>query len=121
METVYDIIGEAGFERLVRGFYAHVPTDEILGPMYPPEDFEGAERRLRDFLVGRFGGPQRYIEERGHPKLRMRHAPFPIDEAARMRWLTLMDRSLTQAAFPEQVTMLLRGFFFDTSGFLVNR
>ena len=63
---VYARIGEEGFARLVRAFYAQVPGDDILGPMYPAEDMSGAEERLRDFLVGRFGGPPRYMEQRGH-------------------------------------------------------
>lgn len=71
----------------MRAFYAQVPTDDILGPMYPPEDLAGAEERLRDFLVGRFGEPPRYIEQRGHPRLRMRHAPFKLDQRARDCWL----------------------------------
>ena len=64
---MYDAIGEAGFERLVGAFYAQVPGDDILGPMYPQEDLPGAEERLRDFLVFRFGGPPRYAERRGIP------------------------------------------------------
>ena len=88
---VYARIGEEGFARLVHAFYAQVPGDDILGPMYPADDLAGAEERLRDFLVGRFGGPPRYIQQRGHPRLRMRHMPFAIDMAARNRWVQLMD------------------------------
>jgi hemoglobin len=91
---LYEIIGEDGFRRLVSAFYRRVPSDDILGPMYPESDFEGAEERLRDFLVGRFGGPQRYIEQRGHPRLRLRHAPFAVDVRARDRWLQLMGAAL---------------------------
>src|SRR5437667_91761 len=69
-QEVYGIIGEGGFERLIAAFYRQVPGDDILGPMYPADDLEGAERRLRDFLIFRFGGPQRYLAERGHPRLR---------------------------------------------------
>ena len=89
-EQVYGRIGEEGFARLVGAFYAQVPADDILGPMYPAHDLAAAEVRLRDFLVGRFGGPPRYIEQRGHPRLRMRHMPFAIDQAARDRWMQLM-------------------------------
>ena len=92
-EEVYAVIGEAGFDRLVGAFYAQVPADPILGPMYPADDLAGAEQRLRDFLIGRFGGPPRYVAQRGDPRLRMRHAPFAIDTAARDRWVTLMDRA----------------------------
>jgi hemoglobin len=118
---VYAAIGEDGFARLVRGFYAQVPGDEVLGPMYPADDLAGAEERLRDFLIGRFGGPLRYIEQRGHPRLRMRHAPFHIDGAARNRWVTLMDRALDDARLPEAATSLLREFFHSTATFMINR
>ena len=120
-EDVYSRIGEAGFTRLVRAFYAQVPADDVLGPMYPKDDLEGSEQRLRDFLVGRFGGPPRYIEQRGHPRLRMRHAPFVVDERARDRWVLLMGRALDEAALPEDVTVLLREFFGSVATFLRNR
>jgi hemoglobin len=120
-EEVYATIGEDGFARLVRAFYAQVPSDDVLGPMYPKDDLDGAEARLRDFLVGRFGGPARYIERRGHPRLRMRHMPFVVDEAARDRWVLLMGRALDQAALPPDVTALLREFFGAMATFLRNR
>lgn len=118
---VYGRIGEDGFARLARAFYAQVPDDEVLAPMYPRDDLEGAEERLRDFLVGRFGGPARYVERRGHPRLRMRHAPFAIDEAARDRWVRNMDRALAEAQLPEEVTAALGAFFRSTATFLRNR
>jgi hemoglobin len=118
---VYEAIGEAGFDRLVRAFYAQVPGDDILGPMYPRGDFTGAEARLRDFLVFRFGGPPRYLERRGHPRLRARHGPFPIDRAARERWVMLMERALDEAALPADAAALLRAFFGDTATFLINQ
>lgn len=121
MANLFDVIGEDGFERLVRAFYRQVPHDPILGPMYPPDDMAGAEQRLRDFLVGRFGGPQRYIEQRGHPRLRARHFPFAIDSAARQRWLELMDRALLEAAFPADVDRQLREFFDAVATMMVNR
>jgi hemoglobin len=119
-EEVYLTIGEDGFGRLVGAFYAQVPGDDVLGRMYPPHDLQGAEQRLRDFLIGRFGGPARYIEQRGHPRLRLRHAPFAIDAAARNRWVTLMDRALDEARLPADVTSLLREFFHSTATFLRN-
>ncbi len=118
---VYARIGEDGFARLVRAFYAQVPADDILGPMYPPEDMEGAEDRLRDFLVGRFGGPPRYMEQRGHPRLRMRHMPFAIDTEARNRWVTLMDRALADTALPEDAVAVLQPFFHHMASFMINR
>ncbi len=102
-------------------FYRQVPSDDILGPMYPPEDLEGAEQRLRDFLVGRFGGPSRYIDERGHPRLRMRHAPFPIDGAARDRWVQLMEQALAEAALPAGPAAHLREFFASVATMMINR
>jgi hemoglobin len=120
-EQVYAIIGEEGFAGLVRAFYAQVPADPILGAMYPAHDLAGAEERLRDFLIGRFGGPPRYIEQRGHPRLRMRHMPFVIDGPARNRWVALMDRALDEAALPGEVTSLLREFFHATATFLRNQ
>jgi len=117
---VYAQIGEEGFRRLVEGFYSQVPADDILAPMYPAGDLPGAEERLRDFLVGRFGGPQRYIESRGHPRLRMRHMPFRLDQRARDRWVQLMDRALDQAALPAESCQVLREFFHHMSTFLMN-
>ena len=118
---IYATIGEDGFERLVGLFYRQVPTDDILGPMYPKDDLAAAEQRLRDFLVGRFGGPQRYIEQRGHPRLRMRHAPFPIDHEARDRWMELMGHALDEAHLPADVTEFLREFFGGVATMMVNR
>jgi hemoglobin len=120
-QDVYDLIGEEGFARLVTAFYAQVPRDEVLGPMYPPHDLAGAEERLRDFLVVRFGGPPRYLEQRGHPRLRGRHAPFAIDQDARDRWVAMMERALAEAALPAAADEILRKFLFTTATFLINR
>jgi hemoglobin len=119
---IYARIGEDGFARLVRAFYAQVPTDDVLGPMYAQVgDLPGAETRLRDFLIGRFGGPMRYVEQRGHPRLRQRHAPFHIDEPARDRWIALMMRALDTAGLPADATEVLRTFFASTATFMINR
>ena len=120
-EQLYFIIGEDGFRRLIRAFYSQVPQDEILGPMYPAEELAAAEQRLADFLIFRFGGPTHYIQRRGHPRLRMRHAPFAIDQRARDRWVVLMDRALDEAAFPEEAASVLREFLHDTATFMINR
>ena len=117
---VYSLIGDVGFERLVSAFYRRVRTDDILGPMYPPEDMAGAEQRLRDFLVFRFGGPERYISQRGHPRLRMRHAPFRITQAGRDRWVTLMEAALVEAELPTEAVPPLRKFFHDAATFMIN-
>jgi len=120
-DEVYSRIGEKGFERLVAAFYRRVRSDDLLGPMYPPHDLAGAEQRLRDFLVGRFGGPQRYVAQRGHPRLRMRHMPFAVDLAARDRWVALMQDALDETALEPDSAATLRGFFADTATFLINR
>jgi hemoglobin len=117
---VYARIGEDGFERLVHAFYGQVPGDDILGPMYPADDLPGAEQRLRDFLVGRFGGPQRYMQQRGHPRLRIRHQPFRLDQRARDRWVTLMERALDLTQLPGEADTILREFFRHTATFLMN-
>lgn len=121
MPTPFDLIGEDGFTRLVRAFYAQVPGDDILGPMYPAQDLAGAEERLRLFLLFRFGGPETYTERRGHPRLRLRHAPFPLDVRAAERWLSLMDNALHQVALPEAVDAELRKYFRETAYFLINK
>jgi hemoglobin len=118
---IYAAIGEVGFERLVAAFYRQVPGDDVLGPIYPAHDLKGAEQRLRDFLIFRFGGPAVYIEQRGNPRLRMRHAPFSIGQAQRARWVRLMRRALDEAAFPDEVRQILQTFFESTAAFLVNR
>jgi hemoglobin len=118
---VYSLVGEQGFARLTAAFYRRVPHDDILGPMYPAHDLAAAEQRLRDFLVGRLGGPPRYIEQRGHPRLRARHAPFRIDQAARDRWLALMSDAIEEAALPAEAEQFLRTFLGEMSTFLINR
>jgi hemoglobin len=120
-QDVYALIGEEGFTRLIAAFYRQVPGDDILGPMYPADDLAGAEQRLRDFLVGRFGGPPRYIQERGHPRLRMRHAPFPVTGAARDRWIALMYHALDEARLPPAADALLREFFAAVATMMINR
>src|SRR3954462_12880826 len=118
---VHSIIGDEGFARLVAAFYRRVPSDEILGAMYPKDDLAGAEVRLRAFLIQRFGGPETYSQQRGHPRLRMRHAPFAIDQRGRDRWVKLMDRALDESNLDERAVPLLRRFFHDSATFMINR
>lgn len=118
---IHNAIGSDGISRLVREFYRQVPLDDILGPMYPAEDLQGAEDRLRMFLIFRFGGPQDYLQHRGHPKLRLRHAPFAIDQAARDRWVRLMDNALQSCQFQADVTHVIRMFLSSVASFLINR
>jgi hemoglobin len=118
---IFARIGEEGIARVVAAFYRRVPQDDVLGPMYPPEDLAGAEVRLRDFLIYRFGGPVRYLEQRGHPRLRARHAPFGIDKAARDRWMQLMADAIAEATLPAEVEEGMRHFLDGMSTFLINR
>ena len=95
MQTLYERIGgETAFATLVQEFYRGVSEDELLKPMYPPEDMAGAERRLKMFLEQYWGGPKTYQEERGHPRLRMRHSVFHIGPQARDAWLGHMRRAV---------------------------
>jgi hemoglobin len=119
-QDLFSVIGEDGFRRLVSAFYRQIPTDDLLAPMYPANDLAGAESRLRDFLIFRFGGPQKYIEERGHPRLRMRHVPFTIGQAARDRWVHLMDNALAEAALPAEAESILREFLGGVATFMIN-
>ena len=121
ISSVHALVGDAGFERLVAAFYRQVPTDDILGPMYPAHDLKGSEHRLCSFLIFRFGGPDRYLHERGHPQLRMRHAPFAIDKNARDRWMKLMDLALNEADLPPLAMVVIRPFLEEVATFLINR
>lgn len=94
--------GEAAFTALVSGFYRRVREDDVLAPMYPQDDWDGAERRLATFLMQYWGGPTTYSEERGHPMLRRRHLPFRVDPTARDRWLTHMRASLDDLGMDPQ-------------------
>ncbi|MEH0147365.1 globin [Corynebacterium sp. Q4381] len=95
-QSLYDALGHSFFTRLVSGFYEQVKTDDLIGPMYPEDDFAGAEDRLRWFLEQYWGGPRTYQEQRGNPMLRRRHFPFAIGAAEADRWLELMSASLDQ-------------------------
>jgi len=119
--ALYERMGPDNLQAMVTDFYEQVPTDDILGPMYPPEDLAGAQRRLLSFLTFRFGGPQDYLQERGHPRLRMRHAPFVVDQAARDRWVELMDRSIDRLTLPSDVVGTLKEFLHHIATFLINR
>ena len=119
-----EIGGHDTFERLVRAFYDGVRTDEPLRAMYPEEDLEPAERRLRMFLEQYWGGPTTYSEQRGHPRLRMRHAPFAVTPAQRDRWLTHMllavDSLRDEGVLDEMHDLLLRDYLVRAAHSMVN-
>jgi hemoglobin len=110
--SLYDAAGGMPFfESLVDRFYAGVATDPILLAVYPdPDDFAGARRRLTLFLAQYWGGPRTYDQERGHPRLRMRHFPFAIGPAERDAWLAHMKEAIASADAPPDVTGRLRAY-----------
>ncbi len=118
---IYQLLGQDRLEAIVAAFYRRVPEDEVLAPMYPAHDLAGAEQRLRSFLVYRFGGPQTYLQERGHPRLRMRHMPFAVDERARDRWMALMMAAVDEVGVDPEHRAYLEGFLGDIATFLRNR
>lgn len=101
-KSMYERIGgEEAFEQLVSHFYALVSQDPILRPMYPEDDLHAAAERLMLFLMQYWGGPHTYSEMRGHPRLRMRHAQFPIDSRARDAWLAHMKSAVDELEIDE--------------------
>jgi hemoglobin len=121
LETLHSKLGEDGLTRLVAAFYRRVRTDDILRPLYPPDDWDNAEKRLRDFLIYRLGGSDRYIQERGHPRLRARHMPFSIGLKERDRWLDLMGAAMREAEIPADIAPVLGGFFAQVADVMRNR
>ena len=109
------------FEALVGRFYAGVATDPILRPIYPEADLAPAQRWLTLFLAQYWGGPRTYDEERGHPRLRMRHVPFAIDAVARDRWLLHMRAAIAEQAPPADVAEALERYIAAAAEAMRNR
>lgn len=118
---LYAAIGEDGISEMVAAFYRRIRQDDLLGPMYPSDDWEGSEQRLREFLWFRLGGDPRYLESRGHPRLRMRHMPFSIGVAERDRWLKLMREAMEEVDLPAAAQLDLDAFFSQVADFMRNR
>jgi len=114
-------VDEAAFRRLVAAFYRRVREDDVIGPLYPQDDWEGAEERFAGFLCFRFHGNPRYIESRGHPRLRGRHLPFAIGEVERDRWLEIMRAALAETAIPPDAARDLAAFFSQVADFMRNQ
>lgn len=112
--------GQAFFDRLVDAFYEGVATDTVLLPLYPEPDLTGAKRRLSLFLGQYFGGPMTYNEERGHPRLRLRHMPFRIGPDERDRWLRHMAAAVERVAEQPQIRQILMGYFVPAAEMLRN-
>ena len=114
-------IDEAAFRRLVAAFYRRVREDDLIGPLYPPEDWTGAEERFASFLCFRFHGNMAYPENRGHPRLRGRHLPFKIGEAERDRWLEIMGAAMSETAISPLAAPHLQAFFAQVADFMRNQ
>jgi len=120
--TFYDEVGGAPiFSALVAHFYAGVRTDPVLVPLYPQDDWDGAETRLRTFLEQYWGGPTTYSQERGHPRLRMRHAPFAIGTAERDAWLRHMRAAVDSLELAPEHDAALWGYLEMAAMSMQNR
>lgn len=123
--SVYEAIGGMPtFRKIVSGFYKQVPEDDILGPMYPDQDFAGAEDRLLWFLAQYWGGLTLFNENRGSPRMRMRHMNYPIDMAAHDRWLKLMKNSLDdidEETLPMPYRQMIWQHMNQLAGMLINK
>jgi hemoglobin len=119
--TFYEAVGgEPTFRRLVHDFYAGVARDPELRAIYPEEDLSGAEDRLRMFLVQYWGGPRTYSEQRGHPRLRMRHAPFHVGPRNRDAWLSHMRVAVDNLDLPDHAETLLWDYLVMAAHSMVN-
>jgi hemoglobin len=119
--TFYDDVGGAPtFRKLVEAFYAGVATDPVLRPLYPEEDLAPAADRLRMFLEQYWGGPHTYSELRGHPRLRLRHAPFAVTPRARDAWLTHMRAAVVGLNLPAEHEKQLWEYLENAATFMVN-
>ena len=113
--------GAPTFQALVAHFYAGVREDPVLRPLYPSDDWAGAESRLRLFLEQYWGGPTTYSENRGHPRLRMRHAPFAVDAKARDAWLSHMRAAVDSLELPAEQDATLWGYLEMAARSMQNR
>jgi hemoglobin len=119
--TVYEAMGgEAGFRALVDRFYASVAGDLLLRPLYPEADLSGASERLGLFLMQYWGGPGTYSEQRGHPRLRLRHAPFRIGQEERDAWFGHMTEAVDSLDFQPEVREALLRYFDAASTSMIN-
>ncbi|WP_236240724.1 globin [Streptomyces sp. CC228A] len=120
-QTFYEQVGgEETFRRLVHRFYQGVAEDPLLRPMYPEEDLGPAEERLALFLMQYWGGPRTYSDRRGHPRLRMRHAPFVVDRAAHDAWLKHMRVAVDELGLPQELERQLWGYLTYAAASMVN-
>ena len=119
--TLYEQFGGSEFfSALVADFYAGVAADDVLRPMYPEDDLGPAEDRLRMFLEQYWGGPKTYGEQRGHPRLRMRHQPFAVTPTARDRWLEHMRVALDARRLPPDLDHEMWNYLYMTAAAMMN-
>jgi hemoglobin len=122
ISSFYDAAGgEPTFRKLVARFYQGVANDPVLRPLYPEEDLTGAEERLRMFLIQYWGGPTDYQEQRGHPRLRRRHAPFAIGPTQRDAWLKIMRAAVDSLDLPPDLDRQLWDYLSMAANSLQNR
>lgn len=114
-------VDEPAFRSLAGAFYRRMREDDLIGPMYPPDDWDGAEARFAGFLCFRFHGNMSYIESRGHPRLRGRHLPFAIGLAERDRWLAIMQSAMVETGVPPDARAALGAFFGQVADFMRNQ
>ena len=122
--TEQDVIkacGESGIRAMVAAFYRRVRNDDLIGPMYPNDDWEGSEERLAEFMLFRLGASNAYIEKRGHPRLRMRHIHFRIGIPERDRWLKLMGEAMDETQVPPYARSFLDALFAQIADFMRNQ
>ncbi|GAA3441270.1 globin [Planomonospora venezuelensis] len=120
-QSFYDAVGgEETFRRLVHRFYQGVVDDPLLLPLYPEEDLAGAEDRLSLFLIQYWGGPGTYSQQRGHPRLRMRHNPFVIGGAERDAWLKHMHDAVLSLELPAELEKRLWDYMVYAAHSMVN-
>lgn len=118
--NVYEQVGgDPVFRQLVNDFYARIEADPVLRPMFPADLEAGKEWQFL-FLTQFFGGPARYSSERGHPRLRMRHSPFPIDQTARDHWLAHMLAAMDAVGISEPSHSLMKDYFVRASTAMMN-
>jgi len=124
---LYAQVGQSEIEKLVDDFYVGVAKDPIIGPLYEKAikergepDLGGAQQRLAEYLVGRFGGPPVYVEKHGHPRLKARHFSFPVTQEGREHWMTIMEGAVKSRKFPAPVEATMMEFFSGLSVHMIN-
>ncbi|MDE0559604.1 cyanoglobin [Algoriphagus sp. NF] len=119
-QSIYEAVGEEKIQELVHHFYQGVESNHELRKLYPEGDLKPAERRLYLFLVQVFGGPQTYSEERGHPRLRLRHMQWAIDPKMRNHWLNAMLEAMDKIQLDQEVRELMMNYFIKVANHMVN-